>query len=112
MHRAVVRREGRDLTIVSYSRHALLSQDAATELAKEGLEAEVIDLRSSETIDWGRCAASLEKTHRLLVVEEIAVMAVWAPKSPRRSLNGASTRWTLQSHVWRAWIFPRHSMES
>lgn len=70
MHRAVVRREGRDLTIVSYSRHALLSQDAATELAKEGLEAEVIDLRSLKPIDWDRCAASLEKTHRLLVVEE------------------------------------------
>jgi pyruvate dehydrogenase E1 component beta subunit len=70
MHRAVVRREGRDLTIVSYSRHALLSQDAATELAKEGIEAEVIDLRSLKPIDWDRCAASLEKTHRLLVVEE------------------------------------------
>ena len=70
MHRAVVRREGRDLTIVSYSRHALLSQDAATELAKEGIEAEVIDLRSLKPIDWDRCTASLEKTHRLLVVEE------------------------------------------
>jgi pyruvate/2-oxoglutarate/acetoin dehydrogenase E1 component len=46
MHRAALRREGRDLTIVSYSRHALLSQEAAAELAKEGIEAEVIDLRS------------------------------------------------------------------
>lgn len=70
MHRAIVRREGRDLTIVSYSRHAVLSQEAATELAKEGIEAEVIDLRSLKPIDWDRCAASLEKTHRLLVVEE------------------------------------------
>ena len=70
MHRAVVRREGRDVTIVSYSRHALLSQEAATELAKEGIEAEVIDLRSLKPIDWDTCAASLEKTHRLLVVEE------------------------------------------
>lgn len=70
MHRALVRREGRDLTIVSYSRHALLSYEAAEELAKEGIEAEVIDLRSLKPIDWDRCAASLEKTHRLLVVEE------------------------------------------
>jgi pyruvate dehydrogenase E1 component beta subunit len=70
LHRAAVRREGRDLTIVSYSRHALLSQDAATELAKDGIEAEVIDLRSLKPIDWETCAKSLEKTHRLLVVEE------------------------------------------
>jgi pyruvate dehydrogenase E1 component beta subunit len=70
MHRAVVRREGHDLTIVSYSRHAVLSQQAADELSKEGIEAEVIDLRSLKPIDWDTCAASLEKTHRMLVVEE------------------------------------------
>jgi pyruvate dehydrogenase E1 component beta subunit len=70
MHRAVVRREGHDLTIVSYSRHAVLSQQAAGELSKEGIEAEVIDLRSLKPIDWDTCAASLEKTHRMLVVEE------------------------------------------
>jgi pyruvate dehydrogenase E1 component beta subunit len=70
MHRAALRREGRDLTIVSYSRHALLSMEAATELAKEGIEAEVIDLRSLKPIDWDTCAKSLDKTHRLLVVEE------------------------------------------
>jgi pyruvate dehydrogenase E1 component beta subunit len=70
MHRAVVRREGHDLTIVSYSRHAVLSQQAAGELSKEGIEADVIDLRSLKPIDWDTCAASLEKTHRMLVVEE------------------------------------------
>ncbi len=70
MHRAALRREGRDLTIVSYSRHALLSQEAAAELANEGIEAEVIDLRSLKPIDWDTCAVSLDKTHRLLVVEE------------------------------------------
>ncbi|HTV95504.1 MAG TPA: alpha-ketoacid dehydrogenase subunit beta [Steroidobacteraceae bacterium] len=70
MHRAAVRREGRDLTIVSYSRHAILSLEAAVELAKDGIEAEVIDLRSLKPIDWDRCASSIEKTHRLLVVEE------------------------------------------
>lgn len=70
MHRAALRRAGRDLTIVTYSRHALLSQDAAAELAKEGIEAEVIDLRSLKPIDWDTCASSIEKSHRLLVVEE------------------------------------------
>ena len=48
----------------------MLAQEAATELAKEGFEAEVIDLRSLKPIDWDTCATSMEKTHRLLVVEE------------------------------------------
>ena len=70
MHRAIVRRAGKDITIISYSRHAVLAQEAATALAKGGIDAEVIDLRSLRPIDWDACAASVEKTHRLLVVEE------------------------------------------
>ena len=70
MHRAIVRRQGKDLTIMSYSRHAILCQDAAVELAKEGIDAEIVDLRSLKPIDWDTCATSLEKTHWLLVVEE------------------------------------------
>ncbi|QXX76639.1 alpha-ketoacid dehydrogenase subunit beta [Methylovirgula sp. HY1] len=70
MHRAIVRRPGKDVTIIAYSRMALLAQEAATELAKEGIEAEVIDLRSLSPIDWDTCTASVNKTHRLLVVEE------------------------------------------
>ena len=70
MHRAAVRRAGTHLTIVGYSRTAILAQEAAAELAKEGIEAEVIDLRSLNPIDWNTCAESVNKTHRLLVVEE------------------------------------------
>ena len=70
MHRAQVRREGRDLTLVSYSRMFDLSLRAAQQLADKGIDVEVIDLRSLRPIDWDTCAASLEKTHRLLVVEE------------------------------------------
>ena len=70
MHRATVRREGRDLTIISYSRHAVMSQEAAALLAKDGIEAEVIDLRSLKPIDWNTCVTSIEKTHRVLIIEE------------------------------------------
>lgn len=70
LHRAMVRREGRNLTIVSYSRHAILSQEAAAELAKEGIEVEVIDLRSLKPIDWDTCITSVGKTRRVLIVEE------------------------------------------
>jgi pyruvate dehydrogenase E1 component beta subunit len=70
MHRAQVRRQGNDLTIVTYSRMLDLSLRAAEKLAETGIAAEVIDLRSLRPIDWDTCVASLEKTHRLLVVEE------------------------------------------
>ncbi len=70
VHQASVRREGTDLTIISYSRMANLSVQAAEKLAEKNIEAEVIDLRSLNPIDWDTCSASLKKTHRLLVVEE------------------------------------------
>ena len=47
-----------------------LRKKRPAELAKEGIEAEVIDLRSFSPIDWDTCAGSVEKTHRVLVVEE------------------------------------------
>lgn len=70
MHRAVVRRSGEDLTIVSYSRTAVLAEQDADQLQQEGISAELIDLRSLSPIDWETCVESVEKTHRLLVVEE------------------------------------------
>ncbi len=69
-HRAIVRRRGRDLTLVAYSKMALLAQEAAERLGEQGIEAEVVDLRSLSPIDWNTCAASVARTHRLLVVEE------------------------------------------
>ncbi len=70
MHQAAIRRAGRDLTLIGYSRTALQAQEAAAELAKEGIEAEVIDLRSLNPIDWKTLSDSVNKTHRALVVEE------------------------------------------
>ncbi len=70
MHRARVHRQGKDLTIITWSRMLDLSLHAATELEQQGILAEVIDLRSLRPVDWERCASSLKKTHRLLVVEE------------------------------------------
>ncbi len=69
-HRAMVRREGSDLTVISYSRMANQALAAAGQLAAEGIEAEVIDLRGLRPIDWDTCAASVEKTGLLLIAEE------------------------------------------
>ena len=68
--KASVRREGRDLTIVSYAAMLHASLDAAAELSKEGLEAEVIDLRTLLPLDSETILSSLRKTNRLLVVHE------------------------------------------
>ena len=70
MHRARIHRQGGDLTIVTYSRMLDTSLRAAAQLAGEGIEATVIDLRSLRPIDWESCADSVAQTHHLLVVEE------------------------------------------
>jgi 2-oxoisovalerate dehydrogenase E1 component beta subunit len=68
--KAVVRREGRDLTIVSYAAMMHTSLEAAELLAKEGIEAEVIDLRTLLPLDRETLLASVKKTNKVLVVHE------------------------------------------
>lgn len=68
--KAAVRREGRDLTIVSYAAMLHTSLDAADQLAKEGIEAEVIDLRTLLPLDREAILTSVKKTNKLLVVHE------------------------------------------
>jgi pyruvate/2-oxoglutarate/acetoin dehydrogenase E1 component len=68
--KAVVRREGNDLTILSYAAAAHTSLDAAALLAKEGIEAEVIDLRTLLPLDSETILNSVKKTNKLLVVHE------------------------------------------
>ena len=67
---ADVKRAGRDLTIVTWSREVLFSLDAAAKLAADGIDAEVIDLRSLVPLDRETVLASVRRTHRLLVVHE------------------------------------------
>ena len=67
---AAVRREGQDITIVAASVMAIRASAAAQRLAAEGIDAEVIDLRTLRPIDLTTIAASVRKTHRLLVVYE------------------------------------------
>ena len=68
--RARVAREGRDLTIVSYSAMTQESLAAAEELAREGLEIEVVDLRTVKPLDTDTVLASVARTGRLLCVGE------------------------------------------
>ncbi|MDJ0756917.1 MAG: alpha-ketoacid dehydrogenase subunit beta [Ardenticatenaceae bacterium] len=70
LDKADVKREGRDVTIVSYAEGLRVSMKAAEQLAKEGIEAEVIDLRSLQPLDMGPAIESFKKTFKAVVVEE------------------------------------------
>jgi pyruvate dehydrogenase E1 component beta subunit len=68
--KAKIRRLGRDVTITAHSRMVGLALKAAEALAANGLEADVIDLRTLRPLDTGTIIASVEKTNRLVTVEE------------------------------------------
>ena len=68
--KAIVRREGKHLTIVSYAAMMHTSLEAADALAKEGIEAEVIDLRTLLSLDEDTILQSVKKTNKCLVVHE------------------------------------------
>ncbi|MCX8025318.1 MAG: alpha-ketoacid dehydrogenase subunit beta, partial [Thermanaerothrix sp.] len=65
-----VQREGRDVTVVTYSKMLDTSLKAAEELAREGIEIEVVDLRTLRPLDLGPVLESVKKTNRAIVVEE------------------------------------------
>ena len=62
--------EGDDVTIVSFARGMVYAMEAAEQLAAEGIQAEVIDLRSLRPIDWDTILTSVRKTNRIVTVEE------------------------------------------
>jgi len=65
-----VKRPGKDVTIVSFNKMMKVALGAAEELAKEGIEAEVIDVATIRPLDWFTILESVKKTNRLVIVEE------------------------------------------
>ena len=65
-----VQREGSDVTIVTYCRGLQLSMQAAEQLASEGIQVEVVDLRTLRPLDMGPVLESFKKTNRAVIVEE------------------------------------------
>ena len=68
--KAAVRREGTDVTIVSFNKMMEVCKVAVDELAKEGISAELIDLRTIRPLDYDTLITSLKKTNRMIVVDE------------------------------------------
>lgn len=68
--KADIKKEGKDVTIVSFNKMMKVALGAAAELEKEGISAEVIDLRTIRPLDWMTILESVKKTNRLVIVEE------------------------------------------
>mgnify|MGYP002551531628 FL=1 len=68
--KAKVKREGKDLTIISWSREVNFAMEAAEKLAAEGIDVEVLDLRTLVPVDWDAIRESISKTHNAIIVSE------------------------------------------
>jgi pyruvate dehydrogenase E1 component beta subunit len=73
--KADVKKEGSDVTIVSFGKIMKVALQAAEELEKEGVSAEVIDLRTIRPLDYETIIQSIKKTNRLVILEESWPMA-------------------------------------
>mgnify|MGYP000117915586 FL=1 len=97
--KAAVRRAGSDLTLITYGGSLYKTLEAAEELAKEGIEAEVIDLRSLRPLDDATIMASVGRTRRAVIVDE-----GWRSGSISAEISARITEtvfWTLDAPVGR-----------
>ena len=95
IRRAIVRRPGKDVTLVTYGGTLFKTLDAAETLAKDGVEAEVVDLRVLRPLDGATLLASVRKTRRAVIVDEGWRSGSFLPKSVHgswRRHSGISTR--------------------
>ena len=68
--KADIKRPGKDLTIITWSRQVYFALEAAEKLAAEGMDVEVLDLRTLVPLDWDAIRETVCKTHNIIVVEE------------------------------------------
>jgi pyruvate dehydrogenase E1 component beta subunit len=65
-----IKRKGSDITIIAYAQGMVVAQEAAAKLSQNGIEAEVVDLRSLRPLDMGPAIESFKKTYKAVIVEE------------------------------------------
>src|SRR6187399_3000284 len=99
---AIVKKPGTDVTIVSFGKILKVALAAAAELEKEGISAEVIDLRSVRPIDYATVVQSVKKTNRLVIVEE-----AW----PLAAISSEIT-YHIQKHAFDYLDAPVHRINS
>jgi pyruvate/2-oxoglutarate/acetoin dehydrogenase E1 component len=70
VNEAIVRRSGDDITLVTFGGSLFKTLEAASQLARQGIEAEVIDLRVLRPLDTATILTSVAKTHRAVIIDE------------------------------------------
>ncbi|MEO1053328.1 MAG: pyruvate dehydrogenase complex E1 component subunit beta [Bacteroidota bacterium] len=99
---ADIKREGTDVTVVSFGKMMKIALQTAEEMAKDGVSVEVIDLRSVRPIDYETVVNSVKKTNRLVIVEE-----AW----PLSSISSEIT-YHIQKHAFDYLDAPVHRINS
>ena len=92
--KARVARAGNDVTLIAYSAMVRNALEAADELARSGISVEVIDLRTLLPLDMATIAASVAKTHRVVIAHEAVQNGGWARRSRRALAVNCSMSWT------------------
>jgi pyruvate/2-oxoglutarate/acetoin dehydrogenase E1 component len=87
--KADIKRSGSDVTIIAYSRQVSFALAAAKQLAQQGIEAEVLDLRTLVPLDWETIEASVRKTHKVVVVQEAVKRGGYAGEIAAQIMEGA-----------------------
>ncbi|MCR9257234.1 MAG: pyruvate dehydrogenase (acetyl-transferring) E1 component subunit alpha [Alphaproteobacteria bacterium] len=114
--KAAVRREGRDLSLITYGGSLFKTLEAAEQLAGEGIEAEVVDLRSLRPLDDATIMASVAKTRRAVIVDEGWRSGSLAAEISARIME--QVFWTLDAPVGRVCSaevpipYPKHLEEA
>lgn len=70
MDKAAIRRTGNNVTLITFGGSLFKTLEAATKLASEGIDAEVIDLRVLRPLDFETIVSSVAKTHRAVIIDE------------------------------------------
>ena len=87
--KADIKRSGKDVTIITYSRQVLFALEAAQKLEQQGIDVEVIDLRTLVPLDWETIEASVKKTHKVVVVQEAVMRNGYAGEIAAQIMEGA-----------------------
>ena len=116
LDKAVIRRSGKDLTLITYGGSLWKTLEAAQALSADGIEAEVIDLRTLRPLDEATILASVSKTRRAVVVDEGWRTGSLAAEISARIMEGAF--WNLDAPVGRVCSaevpipYPKHLEEA
>jgi pyruvate/2-oxoglutarate/acetoin dehydrogenase E1 component len=111
--KAAVRREGDHVTIVTFGALVQRSLVAARQAEADGIQTEVIDLRTLSPYDWTTIEKSVRKTGRVIVAYEDSARGDMEPRSRRASATSSSSIWTRPSSAWPpstpSWAITRSS---